>query len=116
MSDKLSQITAALNGGRAQQALAIALQNPPYGQDPSYAAQDIAAVVQVLGQFKDAQMGDALKDLGDDQIDVLINYLYRGMESGQNSSQLFKWFAAVQAKGDIAMGSIVRVLTDKNRF
>jgi hypothetical protein len=25
--------------GRAQQALAIALQNPPYGQDPSYAVR-----------------------------------------------------------------------------
>jgi hypothetical protein len=44
---------------------------------PKFQAQDIAAVVQVLGQFKDAQMPDALKDLGDDQIDVLINYLYR---------------------------------------
>lgn len=119
-------------------------------------AQDIAAVVQVLGQFKDAQMPDALKDLQDDQIDVLVNYIYRfvfsnfleffflserfsicsiqmssilrihpsvglaayifmclhrGLETGQNSVQLFKWFTAVQAKGDAYMGAIVRVLS-----
>jgi hypothetical protein len=38
---------------------------------------DVNAVVQVLSQFKDNQMADALKDVSDDEVDVLMKYLFK---------------------------------------
>jgi hypothetical protein len=64
---------------------------------------------------KEPQMGPALTNLSVDEIDILAKYIYKGLESGNNSQALFKWFAALQTRAG-GLGHLVRVLTDENKL
>lgn len=60
-------------------------------------------------------MASALQNLSVDEIDILAKYIYKGLESGNNSAALFKWFAALQTRAG-GLGHLVRVLTDENKL
>lgn len=60
-------------------------------------------------------MASALQGLSVDELDVLSKYIYKGLESGNNSPALFKWFAALQTRAG-GLGHVVRVLTDEKKL
>jgi hypothetical protein len=71
--------------------------------------------VNLLVAVKEPQMAAALQALSVDEIDVLAKYLYKGLETGNNSPALFKWFSALQTRAG-GLGHLVRVLTDENKL
>jgi hypothetical protein len=48
-----------------------------------------------------------------DELDVCMRYIYKGLESGENSNVLLKWHESVFNKA--GTGCIVRALTARNR-
>ena len=71
--------------------------------------------MNLLCAVKEANMAAALQNLSVDEIDVLAKYIYKGLESGNNSQALFKWFSALQGRAG-GLGHLVRVLTDENKL
>lgn len=75
--------------------------------------QNTQMVMDVLMAVKLADMPLIVKSLTDEQIDILMKYLYKGMVFPQhfNAGVLLNWHAHVLEKGGV--GSIVRVLSDR---
>ena len=49
-----------------------------------------------------------------EECDVLMKFIYRGLEAGVNSAMFLKWHAKALEKA--GKGSIMRVLTDKKHI
>jgi actin related protein 2/3 complex, subunit 5 len=55
-------------------------------------------VVRVLTSFKNAEIESAIKTLSADEVDLLMKYIYKGMElqqDGQTCASLLAWHAQV---------------------
>lgn len=68
-------------------------------------------VVSVLTAVKEADINKNIDSLNPDELDVLMKFIYKGLEDGENSTSLLKWHAAATAKG--GLGSIVRALAER---
>lgn len=81
------------------------------------AAKDaiFAFVQQIVGTVKTGEVEKIVETLSDDELDVLMKYIYRAFEqpAGGSSGNLLVWHDKVFARSGV--GSIVRVLTDKKR-
>ena len=108
---KAANIQSRLNMGNPLEALKVGLQNPPFQGSPAEKAADADAVVSVLAQFKDQQIEQAVNSLNQDELDVLMKYVYKGLSVGKYSNALFKWHDAVESKVG-GLGAVMRVLTD----
>ena len=69
-------------------------------------------VVGVLSGIKEADIGKTLDSLSADERVAAMKFVYRGMATGQNCTQLLKWHSAIYDKD--GAGSIMRVLVDRN--
>ena len=69
-------------------------------------------VVGVLAGVKEADIGKILDSLSADERVNAMKFVYRGMATGQNCTQLLKWHSAIYDKD--GAGSIMRVLVDRN--
>eukprot|EP01132_Coremiostelium_polycephalum_P007506 gene7506-9224_t len=106
------EVTKALNGGKLTDALPIALADPPiYTKTQAIKDQNAAIVTNLLGSFKEKDIDAAVESLDQDQLDVLMKYVYRGLAVGDNSAIFFKWHEAVLKKG--GLGTIIRVISEK---
>lgn len=59
-----------------------------------------ALVTKVLTSFKNADMEPAIKTLSDDEVDLLMKYVYKAMDTQAESSNcqyLLSWHAQVVA-------------------
>eukprot|EP01088_Endostelium_zonatum_P002369 TRINITY_DN128_c0_g1_i1.p1 TRINITY_DN128_c0_g1~~TRINITY_DN128_c0_g1_i1.p1 ORF type:complete len:130 (+),score=29.91 TRINITY_DN128_c0_g1_i1:44-433(+) len=113
LSERTKLVNNKLNMGNGADALREALQDPPLGCK-AQATRDnsVALVIQVLGSVKDADIPKALGTLQTSDLDVLMKYIYKGLESGDsNSNALLKWHAAVTKEG--GLGCIVRALAER---
>eukprot|EP01111_Echinosteliopsis_oligospora_P018788 TRINITY_DN880_c0_g1_i1.p1 TRINITY_DN880_c0_g1~~TRINITY_DN880_c0_g1_i1.p1 ORF type:complete len:141 (+),score=41.01 TRINITY_DN880_c0_g1_i1:110-532(+) len=112
VSTREKEVTKLLNGGKANQALNLCLENPPT-QTKSQEIKDsnLAIVLSVLTAIKEKDIEGAVNGLNADEVDVLMKYVYRGLASGDNSGQLLKWHELALKKG--GLGAIVRSLTDR---
>eukprot|EP01089_Gocevia_fonbrunei_P018549 TRINITY_DN62_c0_g1_i1.p1 TRINITY_DN62_c0_g1~~TRINITY_DN62_c0_g1_i1.p1 ORF type:complete len:101 (-),score=20.67 TRINITY_DN62_c0_g1_i1:125-427(-) len=72
---------------------------------------NLALVMSVVTSVKEADLQKALGSLSPSDLDVLMKYIYRGLESGDNSHSLLKWHAAVTQKG--GLGCIVRAMAER---
>ena len=70
------------------------------------------AVTGVLSGVKEADIGKTLDSLSADERVGAMKFVYRGMATGQNCTQLLKWHSAIYDKD--GAGSIMRVLVDRN--
>ena len=68
-------------------------------------------MVSVLTAIKEADMKKNVDGLSPDELDVLMKYVYKGLEDGENSTALLRWHAAVAEKG--GLGCIVRALAER---
>lgn len=69
-------------------------------------------VFSALERLSEKQMTDTIESLEPDTGDILLKYVYRGLEvASDNNAALFKWQAKLTDK--FGIGSIVRVLTDR---
>jgi len=111
-AERQREVNNKLNMGNSGAALVAALQNPPLGcKDQALKDNNSALVTSVLVSIKEADMKKNIDSLNEDDLDVLMKYIYRGLEDGENSTALLKWHAAVSEKG--GLGCIVRALAER---
>lgn len=77
-------------------------------QDRNY-----ATVAKAVAAVKDADIGAVLDVLDVDSCDVLMKYIYKGMEKLDNSPMWLKWHGPTLGK--TGRSGIVRVFTDRKR-
>jgi len=113
IADRATRIRNGLNLGDKAQALRVLVENPPYNcPDPKLRMDDVRNVVQALASFKgEQQIDQALGGISDDEVDILMKYIYAGLSTGESSKELLVWHAAVQKRSG-GLGSIIRVLSD----
>lgn len=72
-------------------------------------------ILHIISIVKTNEVEKIVEALTDDELDVMMKYIYRGFEhaSTGNCNNLFVWHDKVFKKAGV--GSIVRVLTDKKR-
>ena len=89
------------------------LENPPLAAKNKETKKKSADVVaKVLVNTKEADIPKIVDSLDADELDILMKYIYRCLETGDNDSKpLFKWHEKVLEKS--GMGSIVRVLSER---
>jgi len=106
---KVNQLVAQ---NRAKDAVLAALENPPLGTK-SDAVKDQSAeiVVAALNATKDADLKGILDSLNEDQLDLLMKYVYRGMANADNSTQLLKVHAQIVEKA--GLGCIIRAFAER---
>ena len=70
-------------------------------------------VVKALGAVPDKEVGAVIESLTDDEKDILMKYLYRGLEA-ESSNQLLKWHGILTEKA--GSGCIMRALSESTRL
>jgi actin related protein 2/3 complex subunit 5 len=96
-------------------ALALLLDNPPCGkEDQSAKERNLKLIMDALTSAKANDIPGLVKQLTSPQVDLLMKFIYRGMQSPElfNSAILLQWHEKVFEVG--GYGSIVRVMTDRN--
>ncbi|KAL6078846.1 Actin-related protein 2/3 complex subunit 5 [Balamuthia mandrillaris] len=110
--EKQREVNNKLNMGSAGDALKAVLANPPLGcKEQSIRDQTLDLVISVLTQIKEGDIDRHVNGLNDDELDVLMKYVYKGLESGDNSNSLLKWHAGATKKG--GLGCIVRAIAER---
>lgn len=75
-------------------------------------AANVVALVLTHVNLKDTDIDSVVGKLSEAQLDLLMKYIYRVLETGEfNSVPVFKWHKAVRDKAGI--GSIVRALVER---
>jgi actin related protein 2/3 complex subunit 5 len=111
-----NEITLLINQGKQIEALKNCLRNAPTGSKSQQLKDNALNItLRVLLAIKSSQIEEAVQSLDTDQVDTLMKYVYRGFESPVegSSAHLLLWHDRVFAVGGI--GSITRVLTDRER-
>ncbi|XP_071947410.1 actin-related protein 2/3 complex subunit 5-C-like [Antedon mediterranea] len=102
-----AQVTTLLREGKKQEALHAVLQNPPYGSTddklrvshqrlspyPLIINMCSSLVTQVLTSFKSTEMDKAIQSLDEEDLDALMQYIYKGFNepSSQSCAVLLAW-------------------------
>ncbi len=71
-------------------------------------------MVKALGAVPDKDVGAVVDCLSDDEKDILMKYLYRGLEEAESSNQLLKWHGILTEKA--GSGCIMRALSESTRL
>ena len=66
----------------------------------------------VLSAVKEAEIAKTIEGMSQEERLNAMKFVYRGMATGQNCTQLLKWHSALYDKD--GTGSIMRVLVDRN--
>ena len=110
------EVSSLLAGGKNQAALQYVLNSAPVmSKNQQVKDKALQLTMKVILSFKSAEIDQAVKSLNQDQLDVLMKYIYKGFEipSEGSSAILLSWHEKTFAIG--GLGSIVRVLTDRKR-
>jgi len=78
---------------------------------PTIGASAVDEFLGVLASMKEAELKNFVDRSTPAELDVLLKFVYKGFETGQNSTILLKWHKAIVDKA--GLGSITRVLCDK---
>ncbi|KAJ1986058.1 arp2/3 complex subunit [Dimargaris cristalligena] len=110
---KAGSVRTALSRGNSEEALHIALSDPPYGKQ-FHGAQKLngQVVMDVLNSVKSSDISSIIKTLSPQEIDTLAKYIYHGLAhpATYNCGVLLSWHEKVIEVG--GLGTIVRVLSD----
>ncbi|CAH1644962.1 unnamed protein product [Spodoptera littoralis] len=108
------EVCALLNQCRYIDALKVVLNNAPVGSANQQIKDNaLALTLKVLLAIKSTQIEEAVGNLCQDDIDILMKYIYRGFEcpTEGSSGHLLLWHEKAFNIG--GSGSIVRVLSDR---
>eukprot|EP00005_Dracoamoeba_jomungandri_P001589 CAMPEP_0174249966 /NCGR_PEP_ID=MMETSP0439-20130205/281_1 /TAXON_ID=0 /ORGANISM="Stereomyxa ramosa, Strain Chinc5" /LENGTH=102 /DNA_ID=CAMNT_0015329915 /DNA_START=108 /DNA_END=416 /DNA_ORIENTATION=+ len=98
--------------GSGAEALRAALNNPPLGcKDQGIKDETTALVVSAMAAVRDNEIAGIVNGLSPLEVDVLMKYVYRGLEDGENSTSVLKWHAEAYKKG--GLGCIVRAMAER---
>ncbi|EDO15070.1 hypothetical protein Kpol_411p15 [Vanderwaltozyma polyspora DSM 70294] len=114
LQPKIQQIRSMSTSGDMISAIQLATSDPPYGADDSTKAQYLQAVLEALGQTRQADISNIIKQLSPKQHDVLIKYLYKGMSVPEGQKQggiLLSWFEKLTQEAGV--NPVVHYLSDR---
>ncbi|KAJ3426086.1 arp2/3 complex 16 kd subunit p16-arc [Anaeramoeba flamelloides] len=94
-------------------SLSQLLQDPPYEFEQQDKQRAYEQVMICLSDTADNKLKDICSNLSTDQQDTLMRYLYKGLESCENSLKLLKWHGALSEVA--GLGCIMRVLSEKRK-
>jgi len=90
-------------------ALKACLAETPSNKNSNEA---VKIVVEVLTSFKTSEISPAVKSLSVEEVDLLMKYIYKGMEASPNSGgQLLTWHEKTLEKG--GKGCIIRAIISR---
>jgi actin related protein 2/3 complex subunit 5 len=93
-------------------ALRVLLDDPPFAcKNLETKRQASDELLRVLAMVKDSDIDMYVEEMSPDQADVLLKYVYKGFEAGDNSASLLKWHAAIVSRH--GLGAIVRAMQVK---
>ena len=112
VSQNESTAMQALNGGRGKDVIGEVLSNSIIGcKDQSLKDRNADVMMKLLTCVKEPGVKPIVATLNEDQIDVLMKYIYRLLATGENSTILLKWHeCAFEAGG---LGCIVRAICER---
>ena len=117
---------------RPSAALKAALTDPPYsakspdvrvrgggGEEfrvlkKSRQKSSMKVVVKAIQGVAEKEIAGVIDELSGEEQDVLMKYLYRGLEEVEACNSLLKWHAILTEKAGV--GCIMRVLADRNKL
>ncbi|VDD74586.1 unnamed protein product [Mesocestoides corti] len=102
-----------LNSGKYEDAVRMVLDNAPVNsKDMALKDAVLALILRGMSQLKSTQIDSFVGGLNQDQLDMLMKYIYRGFQNPTDitHASLLLWHEKVYAKSKIS--SICRVLTD----
>jgi len=113
---KQSTVRSTLAKGDIPGALALALDNPPWGPQNDEAKNlNLQTVVSVLNSTKATDIPDVIKSLTPEGQDTLMKYLYKGMGmpgwGDVSGSVLLGWHEKLTEVA--GTGCIMRAMTDR---
>lgn len=68
-------------------------------------------VFKVMEAVNDKDIDDVLANFDQATLDLLMKYVYKGLQNHEHSASGFKWHSAILEK--TGLGSIVRAMTDR---
>ena len=112
VSQNESTAMQALNAGRGKEAIGDVLTNNIVGcKNPSLKDRNADVMMKLLTSVKEAGVKSVVDTLNEDQVDVLMKYVYRLLATGENSTILLKWHECAFDKG--GLGCIVRAICER---
>eukprot|EP01097_Dermamoeba_algensis_P009295 TRINITY_DN650_c0_g1_i1.p1 TRINITY_DN650_c0_g1~~TRINITY_DN650_c0_g1_i1.p1 ORF type:complete len:161 (-),score=47.75 TRINITY_DN650_c0_g1_i1:101-538(-) len=113
LSKREANVNKLLSTSKTLDALKATLENPPIGtKDQNIIDKSTAVTVAVLTAVKETDIQKHVDSLSDDEQNILMKYVYKGMENGENSTSLLKWHSTLVEKS--GLGLIIRALSDRN--
>ncbi|XP_066157517.1 actin-related protein 2/3 complex subunit 5-C [Euwallacea fornicatus] len=111
-----NEVKNLLQKGKLIDALKVVLINAPLGSKNQQIKENaLNLTLRVLLSIKPSQIEEAVGSLEEEQLDVLMKYVYKGFEnpSEGSSGHLLVWHEKVYNVAGV--GCIVRVLSDTRR-
>eukprot|EP00736_Rhodelphis_marinus_P010122 Rmarinus@m.1924 len=110
LKEKETEVNRLVGGGSGKQALQLALKEPPFKNGAECKELNYKLVMKAIGAVKESDFKDIVSEMDSDQKDVLMKYVYRGMEHAENCAALLKLHAILSEDG---VGVIVRALVER---
>lgn len=114
----MNQVQSFISAGKPQEALKVALQNPPSSvENPNLKKSAAEIVLRAITSHKNSQIQASVDQLSPEELDILMKYIYKGFSLNQDSNtcaSLLQWHDKVHTKA--GSGAIVRVLADRERL
>jgi len=115
---EISGRESAVNGMIGSKSYADALILALEGADKVMASKNqtvkeanAKVVFKVMVAVSDKDIEDVLANFNPVTLDLLMKYVYKGLQNHEHSTHGFKWHSAILEK--TGLGSIVRTMTDR---
>mmetsp|Transcript_20803 Transcript_20803/g.57290 ORF Transcript_20803/g.57290 Transcript_20803/m.57290 type:complete len:122 (+) Transcript_20803:3-368(+) len=96
-------------------AVKAALADPPYGAtSDSTRKRSAQVVIKAISSVPEKEVATVIEGLTEEEHDILMKYLYRGLEGTESNAQLLRWHGALTEKA--GLGCIMRALQTTNRL
>ncbi|KAJ1548280.1 hypothetical protein HK096_003229 [Nowakowskiella sp. JEL0078] len=116
LNARTADVRNKLSMGNVAAAVLRSIEDPPFGRDfQDLKDRNAQAVIEALQAAKLSDIPSIVKSLSSEQSDILMKFVYRGMASPDqfNSAILLIWHEKYKIFEEAGLGSIVRVLTDR---
>jgi len=106
----------ALSAGRGKEVIPEVLTNSYAGvrigsKNQALKDRNADVMMKLLTSVKEPGVKAIVDGLDEDQVDVLMKYIYRLLATGENSNILLKWHECAFEKG--GLGCIVRAISER---
>lgn len=114
IQSRVGQLRSMASSGDIGGALQVITTDPPYNCSEQDKQVYLLAVLEALAQVRTMDIANIVGKLSNDQVDVLVKYLYRGMAVPEGQKQggiLLAWLEKVTSTHGVR--PIVHYLSDR---